>query len=118
MVNSVDLRFITETWFHNSIDSKCVSLFGQFEVFCRTDQKSERQVQIISALKELYIINNEFPDNNAIAEKIQSLGLDARYAKKSMPFALKVKSDVSAKGQSVFDEFTLFSGSHDSVAFF
>ena len=90
--------------------------FGQFEVLCRTDQKSEWQVQIISALKELYIINNEFPDKNAIAEKIQSLGLDARYAKKSMPFALKAKSDVTAKGQSVFDESTLFSGSHGGVA--
>ena len=33
-----------------------------------------------------------------------------------MPFALKVKSDVTAKGQSVFDESTLFSGSHGGVA--
>ena len=60
-----------------------------------------------------------------MAEKIQSLGLDARYAKKSMPFVklcfcknafLKVKSDVTAKGQTVFDESTLFSGSHGDVA--
>ena len=77
MVNSVDLLFITETWFHTSIDSKCLSLFGQFEVLCRTDRKSEWQVQIISELKQLYIANNnEFPNNNVIAEKIQSLALD------------------------------------------
>ena len=42
--------------------------------------------------------------------------MDARYAKKSIPFALKVESDATAKGQSVFDESTLFSGSHDGVA--
>ena len=48
--------------------------------------------------------------------KIQSLGLDARYAKKSMPFAQKVKSDVTAKRQSIFDESTLFFGSHGGVA--
>ena len=74
MVNSVDLLFITETWFHSSIDSKCLSFFGQFEVLCRTDRKSEWQVQTIPALKELYIINNEFPDKNAIAEKFNLLG--------------------------------------------
>ena len=73
MVNSVDLLFITETWFHNSIDSKCLSLFEQFEVLCRTDRNNEWQVNIISALKELYIINNEFPDNNAIAQKFNLL---------------------------------------------
>ena len=117
MVNSVDLLFITETWFHTSIDSKCLSLFGQFEVLCRTDRKSEWQVQIISELKQLYIANNnEFPNNNVIAGKIQSLGLDARYAKKSMPFVQKVISDVTTKGQSVFDESTLFSGNHGGVA--
>ena len=117
MVNSVDLLFITETWLHNSIDSKCLSLFGQFEVLCRTDRKSEWQVQIISALEELYMANNdEFPDNNVIAEKIQSLCLDARYAKKSTSFAQKIITDVTAKGQSVFEDSTLFSGNHGGVA--
>ena len=90
--------------------------FGQFKVFCRSDRKSERQAQIKSALKELYIINNEFLDKNAISEKSQSLGLDARYAKKKMLFDLKVKSEVTAIGQSVFDESTLFFGSHGGVA--
>ena len=104
------------TPFHNSIDSKCLSLIGQCEGFCRTDRKYQWLDQIISTLKELYIVNIiEFPDNIAIAEKVWSLDLHARYAKKSMPFALKVKSDVTANGQSVFDESTLFSGNHDGV---
>ena len=55
-------------------------------------------------------------NNNAIVEKIQSLGLDEGYAKKSTPFALKVKSDVTVKGQTVFNESTLFSGNHGGVA--
>ena len=70
----------------------------------------EWQDSIISALKDLYIGNsNEFPANNIVADKIKKLNLSNKYAKKSMPFAQKVKADVQAQGVSVFEQSSQFS---------
>ena len=70
----------------------------------------EWQDSIISALNELYIGNgNDFPKDNVVADKIKKLNLSNKYAKKSMPFAQKVKADVQTQGASVFQQSSLFS---------
>merc|ERR1712226_977430 len=70
----------------------------------------EWQESIINALKELYLGNgNDFPANNIVAEKIKKLNLSNKYAKKSMPFAQKIKANVMEIGPSVFEQSSLFS---------
>ena len=49
MVNSVESIFITETWFHNSVDSKRFFLSGQFEVLEKdiTKKQSDKKSYMV-----------------------------------------------------------------------